>query len=425
MGSPTIMQVIEWSKDRHLNLDVAFQREAGVWSPSDKKELITSILNELPIPELLLHYRSDPKKRYVYDVIDGKQRLTTILSYAKNQFPARVDFDDAPKEAKSYKELPQEKRDIFNEYTIRFFELKDLTIEKLSEIFVRINRTGKRLTRQEIRNAKYKGAFIMLAKKLCEKGRTANFLTKHKIIAQETKKRMGDIELTCELLAYLLKGVQDKKKTLDTIIGENEKLKHKEKLQARYVRTVNLIQRILPDLREVRYHQKSDFYSLFGAISDLDKDEYNLENPKYQKLARLVLVNLSNELDRYKTTKDTKNNDIVVYYDSTQQGTDTKDARTKRIDYLKNLLASVIVKKDKQRGFTDEQRRLLWNAAGRRRCKLCDELIESWDDLEVDHKKPWALAGASELKNGQLAHGACNRSKGKGRAIKTKRRKKR
>jgi 5-methylcytosine-specific restriction endonuclease McrA len=411
MENAKISQIMEWHKLKHLNLNPAYQRLGGVWGVKDKEELIVTIMNDLPMPEMFFHYRDKKSVGYIYDVVDGKQRLQTIIDYIKGRFASRISLNEKEKEKFFFRQFKVRQSD-FLKYPIRFFEVKDLDMQHLTEIFVRINRTGRKLKPQEIRNAKFKGDFIILAKELCSTGKTSNYFVKQGTISEAAKKRMGDIEFACELLAYIQDGVQDKKKSLDAIIGDNERLPKRKATKSLFVKIISFINKVLPNLQETRLKQKSDFYSLFGAITDLLHDGYLLEERKYQTIANLILTSFSNAVDKYQTTKKGKR-EIMDYYASTQEGTDTREHRTLRINYLKRLLSPAIGKKDKKRIFSPEVKRLIWNSSSSKRCGICHNPIDTWDELEIDHKKPYACGGLTQLKNGQAAHAICNKKKGK------------
>ena len=53
--------------------------------------------------------------------------------------------------------------------------------------------------------------------------------------------------------------------------------------------------------------------------------------------------------------------------------------------------------------------RLLWENG--KRCAICGKMIESVDDLTVDHIVPISKGGKREISNCQLAHKACNCNK--------------
>lgn len=75
------------------------------WSPRQKSELIISILKDVKIPPLTIVQVRDRKAEYplVWQVIDGKQRLTTVLGFLRNEFPIIVEgseyyYNDLPVE---------------------------------------------------------------------------------------------------------------------------------------------------------------------------------------------------------------------------------------------------------------------------------------------------------------------------------------
>src|SRR3712207_4746171 len=71
--------LVERYKAGRINLRPAFQR-SSVWTETDRRRLIGSLLSRYPVPSIFL-YRRTQRRRLYYDVIDGKQRLETILAF--------------------------------------------------------------------------------------------------------------------------------------------------------------------------------------------------------------------------------------------------------------------------------------------------------------------------------------------------------
>jgi len=86
--------------------------------------------------------------------------------------------------------------------------------------------------------------------------------------------------------------------------------------------------------------------------------------------------------------------------------------RQRRAEILKKVFGGLFEKKDAQRGFTSEQRRLLWHSDERKRCPGCRKPL-SWTNFIIDHIKPHALGGKSVLTNAALMCRSCNSRKGK------------
>ena len=97
-GKRTILEMVLHFQHGQINLQPGFQRQS-VWSHHDRKRLIQSIVSDYPLPNIFLYQRSSRGKT-VYDVIDGKQRLETILMFLgvgrfrRDRFSARLCLDD-------------------------------------------------------------------------------------------------------------------------------------------------------------------------------------------------------------------------------------------------------------------------------------------------------------------------------------------
>ena len=70
-----------WLSTKNMNLQRGF-----VWNLEQKRELIYSIFKGLQLPPLCVIQLRTNKDKTIYKIIDGKQRLSTILSFVKNEF---------------------------------------------------------------------------------------------------------------------------------------------------------------------------------------------------------------------------------------------------------------------------------------------------------------------------------------------------
>src|SRR5687768_4045628 len=78
-GNKTIQELVHLFNHGQLNLEPGFQRDS-VWTPSDRRKLIESLFQNYPIPSVFL-YRQNSNGQLSYDVIDGKQRIETVLMF--------------------------------------------------------------------------------------------------------------------------------------------------------------------------------------------------------------------------------------------------------------------------------------------------------------------------------------------------------
>src|SRR5204863_9473912 len=75
----TVTDIVNLFEDELLNLEPGFQRQS-VWSERDRAKLIDSILRNYPLPAIFL-YRREDNGQIIYDLIDGKQRIESILMF--------------------------------------------------------------------------------------------------------------------------------------------------------------------------------------------------------------------------------------------------------------------------------------------------------------------------------------------------------
>lgn len=132
-----------------------YQRDAEQWDDRKESLFIESLLNNLTTPALF--FLDDPDTN-TSEVIDGQQRLNTILKYAKDQFSLSADDDinylspqSVHYSGKKFSEIPQRYQNIFWRYPLTIIYLPPrLDIGTKLEIFRRINEGGTPLTAQDI-----------------------------------------------------------------------------------------------------------------------------------------------------------------------------------------------------------------------------------------------------------------------------------
>ena len=75
-----INQFADRARKGQLNLNPTYQR-GDVWSPTQSRQLIESILRGIPLPSVILLRAQQGAGKGIYEVVDGKQRLTAILRF--------------------------------------------------------------------------------------------------------------------------------------------------------------------------------------------------------------------------------------------------------------------------------------------------------------------------------------------------------
>jgi len=104
-------QDISWfldlDRNTQLDLDPSYQRRS-VWTLKDKQFFLDTIFMDYPCPAIFLHKTTSEDGAQVYHVVDGKQRLETILSFVNNKISIPKDFSDKTLAGKKWRDLEKE-----------------------------------------------------------------------------------------------------------------------------------------------------------------------------------------------------------------------------------------------------------------------------------------------------------------------------
>lgn len=193
---------LETARNNRLDLDPPYQRRS-VWTRKDKQFFLDTIFRNYPSPAIFLHKTLDENGRATYHVVDGKQRIQTILDFANGKVAIAEDYGDSRLNSKRWSDLKGESelRFVFWNYKIIVEEIDfgdDLDL--VNNIFDRINRNARKLTRQELRHAKYDGWFLRQVEAEAEHPAWKNL----RVVTPAREKRMADSQFLSELMLVIL-----------------------------------------------------------------------------------------------------------------------------------------------------------------------------------------------------------------------------
>ncbi len=274
-------QDVSWFLDLkekdQLNLDPPYQRRS-VWSPRDKRFFIDTILNNYPAPPIFLHKTIDANGRSTFHVVDGKQRLQTIIEFTDNRVRIPDDFGDVNLQSKRWRDLDRPSKDRLWNYVLIVEMLNDVSDAPIRNIFDRINRNSRKLTPQEMRHAKYDGWFINFVETEAEKAEWRKF----GVVTPARIKRMADVQFMSELFAIILEGQMRgfDQNALDALFANYEDIDEAPMLvEDDFVNRVESAKgkiaellRLQPDLIDYLKVQ-SHFYTLWAYIC-LEQERY-------------------------------------------------------------------------------------------------------------------------------------------------------
>jgi hypothetical protein len=259
----TIADCLKWYDDKELILNPNFQRGA-VWSPQARTYLVDSILRGYPIPKLLIRTSVDrDSRRTIRDVVDGQQRLRTIIDFSSGKLTLGV----KSKEFKGlkYSDLEPDQQDAFLAYKLTFEQLLNASDEDVLEVFLRINSYAVPVTEPELRNARFDNDFSDLVKEIVKRSTT---LWQLQVISERDRVRMVDQSIVAELLAFLDRGVTDGSESDITRFYSAVRSKSREQLPdaATLNSVIDKCVVLLSDLKGEPIVQRPHFLMLAAAV---------------------------------------------------------------------------------------------------------------------------------------------------------------
>jgi hypothetical protein len=178
-------------KGKILLIEVPYQREY-VWDDSKASRLVESLLLNVPIPVCYFGENDDG----TWEVIDGLQRVQSIVRFLKGEFSLRGLSVLAELNGKKFRELPARDQRRIESRTLRFVVITEESHPDIKfDVFERLNTGAVKLLPQELRNCIYRGTFN---DKLHELARNERFRS---AIGREKDSRMRDEELILRFLA--------------------------------------------------------------------------------------------------------------------------------------------------------------------------------------------------------------------------------
>ena len=317
------------------NFEPNYQRSGEVWNENKKSFLIDSILKNFPMPPIFLHEHIDISTgTTIFDVIDGKQRLSSIISFIKGYISipdnfSEDGFGDDTLNGLSFKDLEKPE---FREWKKAFWRY-EITIEYVdtdkneivNNIFDRLNRNGEPLFAQELRKARFNQTVLY---ELVSQFADIEFWKTN--LSRLNINRYDDVEFVSELLFLLLEHEinESNRNTIDDLYekyctSKNDYINYnKETIRNKFIKITSIIEAFKLDLRKYKIDSVSHLYGLWGFAWQLEKFDLNKD--------------FSDELNTFYSKLRNKDSDPYVqeYSSSMQAGTKSKGKRIKRINAL-------------------------------------------------------------------------------------------
>jgi hypothetical protein len=409
---PVSSQANDWNlstlrdkfKRGQLDLQPKYQREY-VWQlrPELPSRLIESLLLEIPIPPIYFGKIAGGK----LEVIDGQQRLTTLIDFIDNTFALKKLEKMGSLNGKYFRDLSDEHQSKVMDSPIRSVIIDaGKNTELRYEIFERLNRGSMALNEQELRNSLFRGPFNDL---LAELEMDPNWRKIRGTTKPES--RFVEREIILRFFAFsnrLQYYTGNLKRFLNNYMDVHSPRTQQEiDIQAdRFKQTMRNIYTVFGDHAARLYSLQDngidgEWESKF-SVATLDIQAGALlgkPTGKIQSLAEQI-----HEQFLLSILTDRKLQECI----SKQTGDSNKT--NYRWNALKDCVDRLLRSNPADKRFFDfKLREQLYK--GSKCCKICNNVIHKFEDSTVDHIHPYSRGGKTNPSNAQLTHRSCNARK--------------
>lgn len=380
----------EYEKD--INPNPTYQR-SEVWDLDQKQLLIDSILRKIDIPKIYL--REIKNSKYIYEIIDGQQRMKAIWDFLNNRFPLsgkaeEIEIRGKLYEAseKLYEELePSIKIERIHKYNLNVVIVSDAAEDEIADLFYRLN-NGKPLNPAEVRNS-MPGKMTVAIREL----------SKHPFFVKVSfnNKRFAYDQVCAQMMMLELNsGLADTGDGTLSKMYNDYKSSVPKKAVENLENTLAILDKTFPE--KSRLLSRAQTINLYLVVS------YLLRTTKITKKFQKSF------LDWYLETEPgrQKNDEYNLYMKSSTNSRSSIEGRFKMLilDLYQQFEDIGIIEVDPKRSFDEKEKTQIF-ARDKGVCRNCSKKVteHTW---HADHIKPWIKGGRTELSNGQLLCIKCN-----------------
>lgn len=345
-----INDFLEWKRNNQLELSPKFQRRS-VWTDTGRSYLMDTIIRGLPIPKVFIRQKINVvTKQAIREVVDGQQRITTILSFINDGFCISRKHN-AQYGGKFFSELSEIDPDIQTAilgYEISVDLLTNMADPQVLDVFGRLNSYAVVLNEQEKINSNHFGPFKQLADELSKSYYA--FWLESKLLSEQKILRMEDVNLTADLLIAMIEGIKEKKKIKAYYDSYEINFNHDvDELQRKFELVMEVVNRLFGNnIRNTQFRRSHLFYTLFTSIYHImyGLNGYNDHEPAMHEIDDVIIARMRMRLDNIENifmfAEENRIAELTAeeqrFLDYSRRATTDQSKRQARTEYLVNLL---------------------------------------------------------------------------------------
>ena len=431
-GEYTVAELLDLRRNHMLTANPEYQR-GEVWTETQQKKLIDSIMREYPLPLIYLHHIHTTvagAQRDDFEIIDGQQRINALHYFAEGayklldpiaddreaRFPNFLKTQPCPWGQKDFQQLPAQLQDRFLSAPLAVVKITTDDENEARDLFIRLQ-AGLALNAQETRDA-WPGQLNEFVLRLGGKPQIPGF-TGHgffqRILGMKPGQDRGNTrKLAAQLLMLFLSRrlhsanpfVDINRKAIDDFYYTHLDFDAQSPDVKRFVAILDKLEQLLGGQKRPRLsgHDAIHLVLLLDSLWDNYTRSWESTLPDALDTFRFELMQAKET--RYQLQPSEY---WTQYGQWTTTRTDSADSIARRhAFYVGKMLALLapLQKKDPKRLFGEMERELIYYR-DQKRCAVCKTEVV-WSESEFHHVEGHAAGGPTTVENGVLVHSACH-----------------
>lgn len=313
-----------------------YQRAPGLWPPAARSYFIDTIVEGFIFPPIYFHeYLERSTKKTRTEIVDGQQRVTTIISFLNGEFA--LGRNSKSHEGMRFEDFDEETQHRFLSYTMSVDTIREADRSQILQMFRRMNAYTLPLSDAEKRHSEFFGEFKDFVTRVLDDN---TILTEWEVLTARQIVRMGDAEFIADLTMAFEQGVVNTSRTnLQAMYKKyDETFATAPELEAKMQEIFSFIAEHLSSLRGSFMTRPAAFFALCCALYH---NKYGLPNFKLNGPAPVgrfhtrSIDEVTRTLLNMAAAHETKDSSAFpVYVKAMSEGSNRASQRTDRISQI-------------------------------------------------------------------------------------------
>ena len=188
---------------KELIVNSEYQRGSGLWPDGPSSYFIDTILESFPFPKIYMYEYMDRSRRGIRkEIVDGQQRITTIVRFFKNELKLKGDSRFA---GLYYSDLDEETQESFLSSPVSVDVIRNANRSEILQMFRRMNAYTLPLNEAEKRHSSFQGPFKWFINRLADYSNEV--FVEFGVFSNRQIIRMADAEFLTDCILAAERGV--------------------------------------------------------------------------------------------------------------------------------------------------------------------------------------------------------------------------